>query len=357
MGKVITSKSRAKSPKEIIPGGRAKGKSPKDFDPKQIAMGIKVELEHTGDRDMAREIAMDHLAEISDYYTRLLRMESRAKVANAPPELISQRKFQSANAKVYLFLTLFANRQYLIRVDVSRSVGFRLLASGPKAASAFRSLGDLILKGEDLYSSGFTESPASPAETESLFKSVTQGKFAVQFPTEDNDPESDDFFGYFKQYLREWMLNGSGNDKKLPILHHPYWDKYLQSLHDSLRSKHGSSVTLYRGVHGDFVDEVHDIVPVYRFSSWTADKAIAKDFARYGFIGDFQSGFAEKVKRKGKWAVISTKVPIESIVMAPVFVEALKEPELLVKQLDRQAEYVVDSPNLMVRATMISRNR
>ena len=357
MGKITAAKSRTKSPKEIIPGGRAKGKSPKDFDPKQIAMGIKVELEHTGDRDMAREIAMDHLAEIPDYYTRLLRMESRAKVANAPPELISQRKFQSADAKVYLFLTLFANRQYLIRVDVSRSVGFRLLASGPKAASAFRSLGDLILKGEDLYSSGFTESPASPAETESLFRSVTQGKFAVQFPTEDNDPESDDFFRYFKQYLREWTLNGSGNDKKLPILHHPYWERYLQSLHDSLRSKHGSSVTLYRGVHGDFVDEVHDIVPVYRFSSWTADKAIAKDFARYGFIGDLQSGFAEKVKRKGKWAVISTKVPIESIVMAPVFVEALKEPELLVKQLARQDEYVVDSPNLMVRARVISRNR
>jgi hypothetical protein len=357
MGKIITAKSSTKSPKEIIPGGRAKGKSPKDFDPKQIAMGVKVELEHTGDRDMAREIAMDHLAEIPDYYTRLLRMESRAKVANAPPELISQRKFQSADAKIFLFLALYANRQYLIRVDVSSSVGFRLLASGPKAASAFRSLGDLIPKGEDLYSSGFTESPASPSETESLFRSVTQGKFAVKFPTEDNDPEAEHFFTTFKQFLREWTLNGSGNEKQFPILHHPYWERYLQSLHDSLRSKHGSSVTLYRGIHGDFVDEITDIAPVYQFSSWTADKAIAKDFARYGFIGDLQSGFAEKVKRKGKWAVISTKVPIESIVMAPVFVEALKEPELLVKRLAGQEEYVVDSPNLMVRVRVVSRSK
>jgi len=110
-------------------------------------------------------------------------------------------------------------------------------------------------------------------------------------------------------------------------------------------------------VHGDFVDEIHDIAPVYRFSSWTADKAIAKDFARYGFVGDLRSGFAEKVKRRGKWAVISTKVPIESIIMAPVFVEALKEPELLVKQLARQDEYVVDSPNLGVRVRVVSRSQ
>lgn len=38
---------------------------------KQLDMGIKVELEHTSDRDLAREIALDHLGEDPEYYTKL----------------------------------------------------------------------------------------------------------------------------------------------------------------------------------------------------------------------------------------------------------------------------------------------
>jgi len=41
----------------------------------QLEMGIKVEYEHTKDRATAREIALDHLLEMPDYYTRLADME------------------------------------------------------------------------------------------------------------------------------------------------------------------------------------------------------------------------------------------------------------------------------------------
>lgn len=41
----------------------------------ELAKGIKVELEHTSDLATAREIALDHLAEFPDYYTRLERVE------------------------------------------------------------------------------------------------------------------------------------------------------------------------------------------------------------------------------------------------------------------------------------------
>lgn len=57
--------------KDLIPGGRADRKKPSDFDPKQLKMGIKHELEHTSNKALAREIAMDHLAEKPDYYTHL----------------------------------------------------------------------------------------------------------------------------------------------------------------------------------------------------------------------------------------------------------------------------------------------
>ena len=47
---------------------------------KQIEMGIKVELEHTTDRKTAREIALDHVLELVDYYTRLDKMENEGGV-------------------------------------------------------------------------------------------------------------------------------------------------------------------------------------------------------------------------------------------------------------------------------------
>ena len=46
-----------------------------DFDPEELEMGIKVEFEHTNDKDLAKSIAKDHLSEIPDYYTRLRDME------------------------------------------------------------------------------------------------------------------------------------------------------------------------------------------------------------------------------------------------------------------------------------------
>jgi hypothetical protein len=61
---------------EKIPGGMAAGKSPEDFDRQALSQGQKVEMEHTGDPAKAREIAMDHLTEDPDYYTKLARMEA-----------------------------------------------------------------------------------------------------------------------------------------------------------------------------------------------------------------------------------------------------------------------------------------
>lgn len=46
---------------------------------KQIEIGTSVEHEHTKNNDKAKRIAMDHVAEFPDYYTRLKKMEKQAK--------------------------------------------------------------------------------------------------------------------------------------------------------------------------------------------------------------------------------------------------------------------------------------
>ncbi len=69
---------------DIIPGGVSQGMDIKgvanyhkvDLDDlmKELEMGIKVELEHTFDRNTAEEIALDHLYEDPKYYTHLTRI-------------------------------------------------------------------------------------------------------------------------------------------------------------------------------------------------------------------------------------------------------------------------------------------
>jgi hypothetical protein len=64
--------------------GRAAEKNfiEKDADPSELSMGISVEKEHTGCFLVAKRIALDHLAEIKDYYTRLKKMEEEAGITD-----------------------------------------------------------------------------------------------------------------------------------------------------------------------------------------------------------------------------------------------------------------------------------
>ena len=57
-----------------------------DADPKELAMGVKVEMEHTTDPEIAKRIALDHLEEIDDYYTRLKKMEEEAGIKESVDE-------------------------------------------------------------------------------------------------------------------------------------------------------------------------------------------------------------------------------------------------------------------------------
>ena len=65
----------------------------KDVDPTQLQMGIRIEQEHVPDgidedlgNEMAKRIALDHLAECPDYYTRLAKMETECKEKDNGPQ-------------------------------------------------------------------------------------------------------------------------------------------------------------------------------------------------------------------------------------------------------------------------------
>jgi hypothetical protein len=55
----------------MLPGGKGDTKDISDFDAKEVEMGMKVELEHTKDTNVAKEIVADHLSEDPAYYSKL----------------------------------------------------------------------------------------------------------------------------------------------------------------------------------------------------------------------------------------------------------------------------------------------
>lgn len=63
-------------------GGRAAEKKfdEADADESELSMGIAVEMEHTKCGIMAKRIAIDHLSEIPDYYSRLKVMEEKVGI-------------------------------------------------------------------------------------------------------------------------------------------------------------------------------------------------------------------------------------------------------------------------------------
>ncbi len=62
--------------KDQLPGGLAdKKKKPTDFSRSSLRQGKAVEREHTSNKTLATEIAMDHLAEDPKYYGKLRVME------------------------------------------------------------------------------------------------------------------------------------------------------------------------------------------------------------------------------------------------------------------------------------------
>lgn len=68
---------------ELVSGGKADRKPDSKYSPKQMAIGKKVEREHTSSPAMAKEIAKDHLEEFGNYYTELQKMESRLEKNSA----------------------------------------------------------------------------------------------------------------------------------------------------------------------------------------------------------------------------------------------------------------------------------
>ena len=75
---------KAAEPSIQLPLGKHNDVPDSEFDAEQLALGIKTEMEHTDNVDIAKAIAKDHISELKNYYTLLLDMESKAGTEVSP---------------------------------------------------------------------------------------------------------------------------------------------------------------------------------------------------------------------------------------------------------------------------------
>lgn len=74
--------------KDRVKGGDGQRTSLDTLDPKELAMGLRVELEHSDDPEVALDIARDHLSVYPNYYTRL----KKAKLADELEESLRKKR-------------------------------------------------------------------------------------------------------------------------------------------------------------------------------------------------------------------------------------------------------------------------
>lgn len=83
MGRPVSLRRGSRALHVVLAGGLAerKGFTEADADPWELRRGEKHELEHTNERSLARQIALDHLAEDPRYYSRLKSCETMTSKA------------------------------------------------------------------------------------------------------------------------------------------------------------------------------------------------------------------------------------------------------------------------------------
>jgi len=126
-----------------LKGGKGDKSSYRDFDPLQIKIGVKIELEHGAENPLqALEITLDHLTEFDKYYYHLSEMES---VMEKETKLSFSDYIKKIASKIVLS-NLFEDYQRILSIIYDDNMSGK---------NTFKNIQDRLI---DLYGSPYTDS-------------------------------------------------------------------------------------------------------------------------------------------------------------------------------------------------------
>jgi hypothetical protein len=190
---------------EHLKGGKGDGKQDVEFDPKELAMGVEVEREHTNNALTAKEIAKDHLSEIPDYYTRLKNMEAQADTPadepkpedNAPEDVQEEAKeskeewrLQATSPSLEGILNLLQTRMYQTYSKlVPDSEGVWKIKNGLSEFGLPFLPGKRVIKKKDRFRVEFRNTtPEEDAEVKSAMEKWRAHEAEHRFGSKDGKP-------------------------------------------------------------------------------------------------------------------------------------------------------------------------
>ena len=127
---------------EFVNAGRAyeMGYTVDSVDEDELEMGIKIEMEHTTNREIAKRIALDHLTELPDYYTRLAKMEEEGK---------EELNINESEAELMNDLEWFRDGMYAVDRLVRGDINSKYKSRFKKLSKDMHSLWDDLIKDRD----------------------------------------------------------------------------------------------------------------------------------------------------------------------------------------------------------------
>jgi len=219
-----------------------------------LGQGIRVEMEHTNDVDVAREIALDHLAERLDYYDRLREIETEDQGATSPTSQLGDR---AVAVNPFDYYTPFIGEE--LQLDEVNLKSVRNFVNDPRL--------DMVNMGWELemiwpdHDDGRNSDDEYETESEPDFEA-------------DESIDSDSVGSFRRDIMNFFVGDHNGTRDVRNVL-----DGFIEDYHNYLRDKWDE---LYGDEDEDVRREVAD-----RMESGK-DEAIAKDEAKDDWVSDNQ---------------------------------------------------------------------
>ena len=220
----------------------------------------------------------------------------------------------SGTASIELFFVQRGDRHYVLRWAADTSLSFNLLAAGSKQEMSRRYKLAVAndLKGTGLHSLPYeVETTRIDAKGKMHLDHFDHPMVGTKWEHgTKGDSDEEQFMRMLAQQVKDWK----GSSNPLNILRHQFWPKFRKKFTLAVAAKYGPKVTVFRGMHGTPAKQAiaREPVSMREYSSWADSLNGAKAY------------------RKGRiWAVIKGSFPASRVVLAPVTIPGIADPNVL----------------------------
>jgi len=242
--------------------------------------------------------------------------------ATAPPKVLEFARIDESYQKADHFLVERNGTYYALEFVFGGNLSFGAVGKSKSKSTAKVSHDravDQRLKGVQMMGGGHDatlESTRMDSEARQHLEAFDHPTFGIDW---DEGEEPDSAEEDFRKFLERQMKSWKGSHSALSVVRHEYWPTFQGMVQKAVKKKYGSSVTAYRGIHGDQAAEILDnpgkSFKVHTYSSWADSLDGARQY--------------RGIQKKPTWVVIKASFKAKDVALAPVRLPDFVNPDIL----------------------------